>query len=67
MTNNSIDPKNESSQISDELSEKELENVAGGGFLGDVVDTAKDFFGNVFERGKDFISDVGGAFDKYLK
>jgi bacteriocin-like protein len=67
MTNNPIDPKNESNQISDELSEKELENVAGGGFLGDVVDAAKDFVGNVFVQGKDFISDVGDAFDKHIK
>ena len=67
MSNNPIDPKNETNQISDELSEEELEHVAGGGFFSDVVDAAKDFVGDVFEEGKDFISDVGEAIDKHIK
>ena len=64
MSNNPIDPKKESNQISDELSEEELENVAGGGFLGDVIDSAKELVSDVFEEGKEFISDVGDAIDR---
>ncbi|MCU0534464.1 MAG: hypothetical protein MUD14_11290 [Hydrococcus sp. Prado102] len=67
MTNKPIDPQNETNQISDELSEEELENVAGGGFFGDVIDAAKEFVGDVFEEGKEFISDVGEAIDKHIK
>ena len=51
MNNNQIDPEQDANQVSDE----ELEAVAGGGLL----DAAKDFASDVYEAGKDVVSDVG--------
>lgn len=62
MTNNQIDPNQDHNQLSDE----ELEAVAGGGVLGEVLDATKDFVGNVYEAGKDLVSDVGETIGKHL-
>ncbi|GAA6623372.1 hypothetical protein [Scytonema sp. NUACC26] len=59
MTNNPIDPKKKinPNQEPNELSEQELESVAGGGIIDDVKDFAKD----VYKEGKELISDIKKA------
>ena len=57
MTKNQIDPNQELNQ----LSEEELEAVAGGTIgetLDKLVDAGKDFVGDVVDAGKDFIKDI---------
>lgn len=63
MTNNQTAPnqKPDNNQLSDE----ELEEVAGGGIFGDLVDAAKDFVGDVIDDGNEFIFDVSDAFKKH--
>ena len=58
MNNNQIDPKQEPDQLSDE----ELEAVAGGGLL----DAAKDFVGDVYEAGKDLVGNIAETIEKHL-
>ncbi|MBD1930047.1 hypothetical protein H6F74_28030 [Trichocoleus sp. FACHB-90] len=60
MTNNQIDPNQEPNQLSDE----ELEAVAGGSGERPIVDAAKDFVGDVIDAGKDLISDVKNVLPK---
>ncbi len=59
MTSNPIDPKkqNATKQQPNELSEQELESVAGGG----IIDGIKDFAKDVYKEGKELVSDVGDA------
>ena len=58
MANNQTDPNQEPNQLSDE----ELEAVAGGSgerpIVDAVKDAGKDFLGDVVDAGKDLISDV---------
>lgn len=65
MTNNSINPKKRinPNQKPNELSEQELESVAGGG----IIDGIKDFAKDVYEEGKEFISDTSDAIDTIKK
>ncbi|MEH1992177.1 hypothetical protein [Nostoc sp.] len=65
MTNNSIDPQKKINlkQKPNELSEQELESVAGGG----IIDGMKDFAKDVYEEGKEFISDTSNAIDTVKK
>ena len=58
MNNNQIDPKQEPEQLSDE----DLEAVAGGGLL----DDAKNFVGDVYEAGKDLVVNVAETIEKHL-
>lgn len=63
MANNQIDPNQEPNQLSDE----ELEQVAGGGLLDtakEVAGDVKDFVGGVVGEVKDLGSDLRGTFDK---
>jgi hypothetical protein len=60
MANNQTDPNQESNQLSDE----ELEAVAGGSGERPIVDAGKDFVGDVVDAGKDLISDVKDALPK---
>ena len=62
MTNNQINPNHELND--NQLSESELEQVAGGGLVGDIVDAGKEFVGDVIDEGKDFVSDVKDAWKK---
>ena len=62
MTNNQIDPNQELNN--NELSEEELEQVAGGGLLRDLADAGKQLVGDVIHEGKDFVSDVKYAWKK---
>lgn len=65
MTSNPIDPKKQNVTIQqpNELSEQELESVAGGGIINDVKDFAKD----VYKEGKELVSDVGDAINNIKK
>ncbi len=58
MDNNQIDPNQEPNQLSDE----ELEAVAGGSgerpVVDALIDAGKDFGGDLVDAGKDLISDV---------
>lgn len=62
MTNNQVDPNQKTNNI--ELSEEELEQVSGGGFLSDLADAGKELVEDVIDEGKDFISDVDNAWKK---
>ncbi|MEO0014383.1 MAG: hypothetical protein RLZZ535_2772 [Cyanobacteriota bacterium] len=62
MSNNQINPNQEPND--NQLSDEELEGVAGGGVIDDIVDAGKDFVGDVVDKGKEFISDVNNAWDK---
>jgi len=59
MDNNQIDPNQEPNQLSDE----ELETVAGGGIINGIKNFAKD----VYEAGKDVVSDARDAIDTITK
>ena len=65
MTSNPIDPKKKiiTNQVPNELSDKELEAVAGGG----IIDNVKDFAKDVYKEGKEFISDTRDAIDTIKK
>ncbi|MBD2001716.1 MULTISPECIES: hypothetical protein [Cyanophyceae] len=60
MTNNQIESNQEPNQISDE----ELEAVAGGSGERPLVNAGKDFIGDVIDAGKDLISDVKDVLPK---
>lgn len=63
MANNQIDPNQESNQLSDE----DLEQVAGGGLLStanEVAGDVRDFVGGVVGEVKDLHSDLRETFDK---
>ena len=60
--NNQIDPNLEPDN--DQLSDSELEDVAGGGFFSDLVDAGKEFFEDIADEGKEFVSDVKNAWKK---
>lgn len=63
MANNQIDPNQEPNQLSDE----ELEQVAGGGPLGTLTEVAgdvKDFVGGVVGEFKELRSDLRENFDR---
>ena len=62
MSNNQIDPNQQPND--NQLSEEELEQVAGGGLVDDIVDAGKELVGDVIHEGKDFISDVKNAWKK---
>ncbi|MFA9202187.1 MAG: hypothetical protein ACEQSC_01385 [Candidatus Nanopelagicaceae bacterium] len=62
MSNNQINPNQEPND--NQLSDEELEGVAGGGVIDDIVDAGKEFVGDVVDKGKEFISDVNNAWDK---
>jgi hypothetical protein len=62
MTDNQIKPNQELND--NQLSDEELEGVAGGGVFDDIVDAGKEFVGDVVDKGKEFISDVNNAWDK---
>ena len=62
MNNNQIDPNQEPND--NQLSEEELEGVAGGGLFSDIAEAGKEFVDDVVDTGKEFISDVGNAWDK---
>ncbi|HEY9769002.1 MAG TPA: hypothetical protein V6C71_10990 [Coleofasciculaceae cyanobacterium] len=47
-----------------QLSEEQLEEVAGGGLFSDIAKAGKEFVDDVVDTGKEFISDVGNAWDK---
>ncbi|MGL6343506.1 MAG: hypothetical protein ACRC80_30735 [Waterburya sp.] len=48
-----------------QLSDEELEQVAGGGVFSDIADAGKELVDNVVDKGKEFISDVNNAWDKF--
>ena len=52
MANNQIDPNQQPND--NQLSEEELEQVAGGGIFGDIVDSVK----NAFNDAKDYVDDA---------
>jgi hypothetical protein len=62
MTDNQIKPNQEPNE--NQLSDEELEEVAGGGVLSGIADAGKEFVGDVVDKGKEFISDVNNAWDK---
>lgn len=59
MANNQTDHNQEPNQLSDE----ELEAVAGGG----IIDGAKDLAEDVYEAGKDVVSDTREAIETIKK
>jgi hypothetical protein len=62
MTNDQINSNQEPND--NQLSDGELEEVAGGRVLSDLADAGKEFLGDVVDKGKEFISDVNNAWDK---
>ncbi len=62
MANNQIDPI-EPNQEPNQLSDEELEAVAGGGIIDGIKDLAKD----VYEAGKDVVSDTQDAIETIKK
>jgi hypothetical protein len=61
MANNKIE--SDSSQEPNQISDKELEAVAGGG----IIDGAKDLAEDVYEAGKDVVSDTREAIETIKK
>ena len=61
MANNQIEPA--PSQEPNQISDEELEAVAGGG----IIDGIKDFAKDVYEAGKDVVSDTRDAIDTIKK
>jgi hypothetical protein len=62
MTDNQINFNQEPNE--NQLSDEELEQVAGGGVLSNIADAGKEFLGDVVDKGKEFISDVNNAWNK---
>jgi hypothetical protein len=52
MNNHQIDPNQEPNE--NQLSDEELEQVAGGGIFGDIVDAVKDAYDEAKEAYDDF-------------
>jgi hypothetical protein len=61
MANNQIEPA--PSQEPNQISDEELEAVAGGGIIDGIKDLAKD----VYEAGKDVVSDTQDAIETIKK
>jgi hypothetical protein len=62
MTNNQIDPNQEPNE--NQLSDEELEGIAGGGIFDDLVDAGKELAQDAIDAGQEFISDFKDAWDK---
>jgi hypothetical protein len=61
MTNNQIDPNQEPNE--NQLSDEELEQVAGGGFWNDIKDAVKDEINDAKDYVRDKVNDAIYPYD----